>query len=74
VQAFPELLELRDRLWSQVRGIPGVVTVGIGSSRDGSALIVFVDEDNVDRGGLPTTYEQVPVILERAGKARTHGE
>lgn len=72
--ALAELLELRDRLWCHVRELPGVVTVGIGFSGNQSALIVFVEGDKVDSDVLPDVYEDVPVIMESAGKVKAHGE
>jgi hypothetical protein len=64
-----ELLLLRDKLWSQVRELPGVVTIGIGSSKNQDALVVFVDETKVQTNDLPVEYANVPVVLKPAGRA-----
>ncbi|HSE15768.1 MAG TPA: hypothetical protein VLB46_01875 [Pyrinomonadaceae bacterium] len=71
---FPELLELRNKLWDKIRSFPGVITVGIGSSENESALVIFVDENTVNRSDLPTQYENVPVVLETGGKIKAHGD
>jgi hypothetical protein len=71
---FPELLELRNKLWDKIRSFPGVVTVGIGSSANQAALVIFVDEYAIGGTDLPTLYENVPVVVEIAGKIKAHGD
>jgi len=71
---FPELLELRNKLWDKIRSLPGVITVGIGSSENQAALVIFIDEYTAGRNDLPTLYENVPVVLETAGKIKAHGD
>jgi hypothetical protein len=68
-----DLLALRDELWCQVRQVPGVVTIGIGSKDDRAALVVFVDENKVHTDDLPTEYASLPVVLEPVGQAKAHG-
>jgi hypothetical protein len=70
---YTDLLMLRDKLWSQVSGLPGVVTIGIGSKNDQTAFVVFVDENKVHKDDLPAEYADFPVILEPAGQAKAHG-
>jgi hypothetical protein len=70
---LPHLLELRNRLWKEIRSIPGVVTIGIGSTENQPALVVFVEKDTVERSDLPTSYENVPVLLETTGNIKLHG-
>ncbi len=73
METFADLLVLRDKLWCQVRELPGVVTIGIGSKNDRAALVVFVDENIVHKDDLPTEYADLPVILEPANQAKAHG-
>lgn len=70
---YAELLALRDELWRQVRGLPGVVTIGIGSKNDRAALVLFVDENKVRKDDLPAEYASLPVVLEPVGRAKAHG-
>lgn len=70
---LPQLLDLRNRLWKEIRSIPGVVTIGIGSSESQPALVIFVEKDTVERRDLPTSYENVPVLLETTGKIKAQG-
>jgi hypothetical protein len=71
---FPQLLELRNRLWKEIRSIPGVITIGIGSTENQPALVIFVEQDMVERSDLPTLYENVPVLLETTGKIKAQGD
>ena len=71
---FPELLELRNKLWDKIRSCPGVITVGIGSSENEAALVIFVDEYTIGGTDLPTLYENVPVVVEIAGNIKAHGD
>jgi hypothetical protein len=68
-----DLLTLRDKLWSQVKEVPGVITVGIGSQERHAALIVFIDETTVQKDDLPVEYFDVPIVLRPAGRASSQG-
>lgn len=72
METHADLLALRDELWCQIRGLPGVVTIGIGSKNDRAALVVFVDENEVHKDDLPTEYASLPVVLEPVGQAKAH--
>jgi hypothetical protein len=71
---FADLLSLRNKLWCEVRELPGVVTIGIGSKNNRAALVVFVEEEKLQKANLPVQYEDVPVVVKAAGQAKAHGE
>lgn len=68
--AFGDLMLLRNELWSEIRRLPGVITIGIGSKNDRTALVVFVDEEKVQKGDLPVQYADVQVVVEPARIAK----
>lgn len=68
-----DLYRLRNQLWSHVKDIQGVVTVGVGSKRGKVALVIFVDETIVDYKDLPVKYANIPVTYESIGQAKAYG-
>jgi len=74
MENYADLLALRDELWLQVRRIPGVVTIGIGSKNDQAAFVIFVDENRVHKDVLPAEYASLRVVLDSVGQAKAHGE
>ena len=67
-----ELIRLRDKLWTQIHGVPGLVTIGIGSKDGEAALVLFVDEKKVRKADLPVRFAAVPIIVESSGQIRPH--
>jgi len=67
------LYKLRNKLWSQVKDIQGVVTVGVGTKRGKAALVIFVDETIVNYKDLPDKYANMPVTYESVGQAKAYG-
>ena len=63
---FADLIALRNKLWSEIRRQPGVITIGIGSKNDRTPLVVFVDERKLRKGDLPVQYADVQVVVEPA--------
>jgi len=72
IRNVAELITLRNELWHQVRALPGLITIGIGSKNGEVALVLFVDEKKVRREDLPVCYATVPIIVESAGRIKAH--
>lgn len=68
-----DLYKLRNQLWSHVKDIQGVVTVGVGTKKGEVALVIFVDEAIVNYKDLPVKYANIPVTYESVGQAKAYG-
>ena len=67
------LISSRDSLWSQVKTIPGVVSIGVGMKDNHKVLVIFVTLDSINQEELPAHHRGIPVIIEGTGSAVTHG-
>lgn len=72
MKTLAELVAIRNKLWSEVQRIPGVVTVGIGSKEGQPALVLFIDEKKTRKDKLPAQYSAMPVIVESTGEVKPH--
>lgn len=67
------LRSARNQLWSEVKNISGVVTVGIGKKNGKVALVIFMDKNRLNSEDLPEVFGDIPIILESTDQAIAYG-
>jgi len=66
-----EILRLRDEFASDLKEVPGIVSVGIGRSGREVVLVVAVDRDQF-KGSVPERYKGVNVRVQELGVGQLH--
>ena len=61
-----DIMKIRDRVWRQVRDIPGVRNIAVRPNRtlpEGVELVLHVDFDKLDERQLPKNKEVLRIAL-----------
>jgi hypothetical protein len=63
--------KLRDELAAELRGVPGVISIGVGKSDHDVVLVILVDRNHF-RGIAPSLYKGVRVVVRDFGTGIAH--
>ena len=66
-----DYLKLRDKLNSKLKGIPGVLSVGLTSKNGETVLLVAIDSEEL-KSKLPDKFKSIDIVLKDLGKAKKY--